>query len=366
MSTKRDYYEVLGVSRTAGPDELRKSYRQLALKYHPDRNPNDPEAEARFKEATEAYGVISDDNKRARYDQFGHAGLEGGGGFDPGNGDIFSHFQDLFSEFFGGFGNQRGGQRGGQRRGADVRVQERLSLKDAVLGCKREVIVRAPSPCEGCDGSGAAKGTSRKTCPTCGGAGQVSTARGFVMFSQTCPRCRGQGSIVETPCPKCNGVGETEKTRKVTVNFPAGIDGGQRLRVSGQGMPGPGGAPPGDMYVDVELEPDPQFEREELELVTRVQISYSEAAMGARLPLTMLDGSTLDVEIPAGTQPGEILTVKNKGVPRVDGRGRGSLHVVIQVQIPKKLSAKAQALLTELEAELKNTSETGPAKRAAY
>jgi molecular chaperone DnaJ len=361
MSTKRDYYEVLGVSRTASSDELRKAYRQLALKYHPDRNPGDTAAEATFKEVNEAYSVLSDEQKRAVYDQYGHAGLEGRVGGDAG--DIFSHFQDLFSEFFGGSSPGRG--RASQRRGADVRVQERLSLKDAVLGCKREVTIRAPAPCEACDGSGAAKGTGRRNCTLCGGAGQVSTARGFVMFTQTCPRCRGQGSTVETPCDRCKGSGEQERTRKVTVTFPAGIDAGQRLRVAGQGMPGPAGAPPGDLYVDVDLEPDPVFERDQNDLLTRLPVSYAQAALGARVPIQLLDGSTLEVEVPAGTQPNEVITFKGKGVPRVDGRGRGALHAVVQVQVPKKLSAKARQLLQQFEEELRPLNESPPAKRAA-
>jgi molecular chaperone DnaJ len=350
MSRKRCFYEVLGVAKTANADEVRKAYRQLALKHHPDRNPNDAAAESAFKEATEAYSALSDDEKRARYDQFGHEGLEGfGAGAPPG--DVFSHFQDLFSEFFGGFGGG-GGRARGPRRGADLRVQERLTLKDAVLGCKREVSIRAPAPCDTCEGSGAAKGTARKTCASCGGAGQVSTARGFVMFTQTCPKCRGQGSTVESPCPSCRGAGEVEKTRKVVVAFPAGIDAGQRLRVPGQGMGAPGGGQAGDLYVDIELEQDARFERDQLDLLTRVNVSYAEAAVGTNVPVEMLDDTTLEVEVPAGTQPGAVLSYKNKGAPRVDGRGRGQLHVVV-VRVPKKLSARARALLAELDEELR-------------
>lgn len=357
--SKRDFYEVLGVSKTATADEIRKAYRQLALKHHPDRNPGDCNAESCFKEATEAYGVLSDEGKRARYDQFGFAGLEGG---DPtGGADIFSHFQDLFSEFFGGFGGQ---QRGGRapRRGNDVRLQERLSLRDAVLGTKREVVIRAPAPCDTCDGSGAAKGSTKKTCPLCGGAGQVSTSRGFVMFTQTCGRCHGQGAVIETPCPKCKGSGEVEKTRKVAIAFPAGIDGGQRLRVPGQGMPGPGGTPPGDLYVDVELEPDPRFERDQYDLLTRVSVTFTDAALGTKVSIPMLDDQNLEVDVPPGTQPGDVLSLKGKGVPRVDGRGRGTLHVQVTVPVPKKLSAKARALLSELDAELR---EAAPAPSSA-
>jgi molecular chaperone DnaJ len=354
MSERRCFYEVLGVARTANADEIRKAYRQLALKHHPDRNQGDATAEAAFKEATEAYSALSDDEKRARYDQFGFAGIDGfsqgGGGQAPG--DVFSHFQDLFSEFFGGFGGQQQ-QRRGPRRGADLRVQERLTLKEAILGVKREVTIRAPAPCDECTGTGAAKGTSRKSCTTCGGAGQVSTARGFVMFTQTCPRCRGQGSTVDKPCEACRGAGEVDKTRKVVVAFPAGIDAGQRLRVPGQGMPAPAGGQPGDLYVDVDLEADPRFERDQLDLITRAAVSYADAALGTKVPLAMLDDTTFEVDVPAGTQPGAVLSFKNKGAPRVDGRGRGSLHVVIEVRVPKKLSARAKALLTELDEELR-------------
>ncbi|MFO0658359.1 MAG: molecular chaperone DnaJ [Polyangiaceae bacterium] len=360
--SKRDYYEVLGVARTANPDEIRKAYRQTALKFHPDRNPGDAEAEAKFKEATEAFGVLSDEQKRARYDRFGHEGVEG---FDGGNaGDIFSHFQDLFSEFFGGgMPGGRQQQRGGQRRGSDVRVQERLPLKDAVLGCKRELSFRAAAPCDDCKGSGAAPGSQRKSCIACAGMGQVSTARGFVMFTQTCPRCQGQGTIIETPCTKCKGHGQVEKNRKVVVTFPAGIDAGQRLRVPGQGMPGPDGTPPGDLYVDVELERDANFEREDLDLVTRLKVSFADAALGSTVQLTQLDGTPLDVDVPAGTQPGDVLSFKSKGVPRVDGRGRGSLHVVVQVDVPRKLSPQARELLTAFDAELKGNG-AQPQKRA--
>ena len=360
MANKRDFYEILGVARGASSDELRKAYKQLALKHHPDRNPNDASAEALFKEVNEAYGVLSDEGKRARYDQFGHAGLEGMGAGGDSN-DIFSHFQDLFSEFFGG---QQRGPRSAPRRGADVRVQERLSLREAVLGCKREVTVRAPAPCETCDGSGAAKGSARKTCTTCGGAGQVSSARGFVMFTQTCPRCHGRGSTVDTPCPTCKGSGEQEKTRKVTVTFPAGIDSGQRLRVGGQGMPGPANTPPGDLYVDVEVEDDEAFERQQNDLITRLPVSYAQAGLGAKVALTMIDGSTFEIDVPAGSQPGDVLSFKNKGVPRVDGRGRGALHAVVQVQVPRNLSAKARQLMAQLDEELQAT-EPPAAKRAA-
>lgn len=351
MTEKRCYYDVLGVGKTASGDEIRKAYRQSALKNHPDRNPGDAEAESRFKEATGAFQVLSDDDKRARYDRFGHAGVEGGAP-DFGGADIFSHFQDIFSEFFGGGGPRRGQRRGGAQRGSDLRVQQRLTLKESLTGCKREVGLRTPAPCDSCEGSGAKPGTKRKTCTSCGGAGQVSTARGFVMFTQSCPDCGGEGSVVKTPCEVCHGVGAVEKARKVLVSFPAGIDSGQRLRVPGQGMPGTQNGPSGDLFVDVEITQDPSFERDGLDLITRLKVSVTEAALGTKREIALPDESTVTVEIPAGTQPGEVVTTRNKGVPRIDGRGRGALHAVVQVGIPKDISPRAAELLRELEAEL--------------
>ncbi len=357
MSQKRDYYEVLGVAKEASTDEIRKAYKTAALKNHPDRNQGDKEAEARFKEATEAYQVLSDDQKRPRYDRFGHAGVEGLP--DMGGQDIFTHFQDIFSELFGGFGGGGGfAGGGGQRRprgparGQDLRVEQRLTLREAMMGTKREVVLRTPVACEECQGSGAKPGTKRKACGTCEGQGQVSTARGFVMFTQTCPECRGEGTVVKTACSSCNGMGAVEKSRKVVVNFPAGIDGGQRLRVPGQGMPGAQGGPSGDLYVDVDLQQDPRFERDGADLVTRAVVSFASATLGGSADIELPDESRVSVDVPAGTQPGEVITVRGKGMPRVDGRGRGSLQVVVQVEVPKKISARAQELLKELQAEL--------------
>lgn len=351
MSSKRDYYEILGVSKDATPDDLRKAYRQAALKNHPDRNPDDPAAAERFKEATEAYQVLSDDGKRSRYDQFGHAGVEG---MPDMGGDIFSHFQDIFSELFGGFGRQQRRARG-PARGQDLRVQQRLTLEESIRGCKRDVQLRTPVACETCKGSGAKEGSSPETCRTCSGSGQVSTARGFVMFSQTCHECGGRGSVIKNPCEGCKGRGQVEKNRKVIVTFPAGIDGGQRLRVPGQGMPGDPGAPPGDLYVDVDIAPDETFEREGLDLITRLKVSFADAALGATIPVELPDETSVDIEVPAGTQPGEVITTKGKGVPRIDGRGRGSLHVVVQVEVPKGLSKRARELLRELEQDLEKS-----------
>ncbi|HEV8247973.1 MAG TPA: molecular chaperone DnaJ [Polyangiaceae bacterium] len=358
MTEKRDYYEVLGLAREAGDDEIKKAYRQAALKYHPDRNPGDHEAEGKFKEATEAYTVLCDGEKRSAYDRFGHAGL-GGAGFDfsgVGVGDILSHFQDMFSDFFGGFGGAGfGAARGGRQRaarGQDVRVQASITLKDAMTGGKHEVAIRGAAPCETCSGLGAKPGTQPEVCPACRGSGQVTAQRGFIMFSTTCARCRGTGSFVRDPCETCNGAGAVERQRRVLVNFPAGVDSGHRLRVPGQGMPGPSGTPSGDLYVDVDVEQDERFERHGDDLATRVAISFSNAALGASVEVELPDESTVTAEIPAGTQPNTIVRLRGKGIPRLDRSGRGDLHVVVNVMVPTKLSKRARELVTELEAEL--------------
>ncbi len=349
MTSKRDFYETLGVSREATADELRKAYRQAALKHHPDRNPDNPAAVESFKEVTEAYQVLSDDDKRARYDRFGHAGVEGMP--DMGGADVFSHFQDLFSEMFGGFGGFGGGQRG-PARGQDVRVAQKLSFRDAWVGCKQEIALKTPARCDDCEGSGAKAGTKRERCGSCGGHGQVSTARGFVMFTQACPQCRGTGSIVRTPCPSCAGHGSVRKARKVVVTFPPGVDSGQRLRVPGQGMPGETGAPAGDLYVDIEVEPDERFERDGSDLAVRLTLPLRDAALGAKRTVVMPDDSEVEFDIAGGVQPGDVLTARGKGFARVNGKGRGDLHAVVQVTIPKKLSKKARQLFEELGEEL--------------
>jgi len=353
MSQKRDYYEVLSVEKTETEDNIRRSYRKLALKYHPDRNKDDPSAEEKFKEATEAYSVLSDANKRAQYDRFGHQGLSGGFDFDnAGMGDIFSHFQDMFSDFFGGFQGGGGGRGRGPQRGQDTRVHERLTLRETMEGVKKEVHVHGAAPCDTCAGSGAKKGSEPKVCSNCRGTGQAATQRGFIMFQTTCPACRGQGRVISDPCDDCHGERYVEKRRKVLVTFPAGIDGGQRLRVPGQGMPGQPGAEPGDLFVDVELEEDPRFERDGFNIGTRERISFASAALGGACTVILPDESEVKVDWPSGTQPGTVLTVKKKGLPFLDRRSRGDLHVLLEVVVPKKMSRKAKKLIQELNEEL--------------
>jgi molecular chaperone DnaJ len=361
MSEKRDFYEVLGVAREASDDDIRRAYRQAALKHHPDRNQGNPEAEVKFKEATEAYTVLSDADKRAAYDRYGHAGL-GGGGFDFNNagvGDILSQFQDMFADFFGGaggggFGNFSGGRRRRQaERGQDVRVELTLSLAEALTGGKHEVSIHGAVSCETCHGNGAKPGTKPETCSQCRGTGQVTAQRGFIMFSSPCARCRGTGQMIATPCETCRGQGAVEKQRKVLVNVPAGIDSEQRLRVPGQGMPGPGNAPPGDLYVDVEVETHSHFERHGNDLGTRLTLSFAEAALGTATKLVLPDEREVVVKVDPGCQPGSVVVVKGEGAPRLDRAGRGDLHVMVSVQVPKKLSKNAKRLLQELEHELK-------------
>jgi molecular chaperone DnaJ len=352
---KRDYYEVLGVERSASVDDIKKAYKKLALKYHPDRNPDNPQAEEEFKVCSEAYAVLSDADKRRRYDQFGHAGIEGGGagpGFSD-IGDIFSQFNDLFSDFFGGgFGAaQARRRREGPQPGADLRTVVRLGFSDAVFGTKREVELAHPSPCEPCQGSGAKDG-QLSTCSTCGGKGQISHARGPFLLSTTCPTCQGRGVMPKETCPHCRGAGEVQVQRKVKVTIPAGIDHGQTLRVAHQGQAGRRGGPAGHLYVTVDVAEDPRFERQGNDLYHELAVPFPVAALGGEILIPTLDGEATKAKIPAGTQPGQTVVVENFGVPRLDGRGRGNLIAIVQIDVPKKLSGRAKSLLKELREEL--------------
>jgi molecular chaperone DnaJ len=351
---KRDYYEVLGLSRSAGADEIKKAFRQLAFKFHPDRNPNDPEAERAFKEVSEAYDVLSDGRKRELYDAYGFAGLEGQA-FRPAE-DLFEQFQDMFADFFGasfGFGGMGGGRgRGGQSRatrGRDMRTAVRLSLREAVFGCKREITVGYPQQCEECSGSGAARGSSPVTCGSCRGRGQVAHGAGGFLITTTCPECAGRGTVIKQACAACRGRGEVRSERKVKVSIPAGIDHGQAVRIAGLGEPGQQGGPAGNLLVVVEVEPDPRFQREGVDLATEVPVSFTQAALGGTVEVQTLDEQTLSLTIPPGTQPGDTFTFEREGVPYVDGRGRGSLVVVARLEVPRTLTEQQKQALRALE-----------------
>jgi molecular chaperone DnaJ len=351
---KRDYYEVLGLERSASLEEVKKAYKKLALQFHPDRNPNNAEAEEQFKVCSEAYAVLSDDQKRRRYDQFGHAGMGNSGPGFSDVGDIFSQFNDLFSDFFGGGGfggQQQRRRRDGASPGADLRTVVRLTLTEAVFGAKKEVELSHPSPCDACHGSGARDG-ELAPCSGCGGKGQVSHARGPFLLSTTCPACQGRGMMPKAACTSCRGSGETQLERKVKVTIPAGIDHGQTLRVPSQGQAGRRGGPAGHLYVTVDVAEDARFERQGVDLFHELRVPFPVAALGGEIQIPTLDGELTKTSIPAGTQPGQTVVVEGFGVPRLDGRGRGNLIAVVQIDVPKKLSSKAKGLLKDLRSAL--------------
>jgi molecular chaperone DnaJ len=362
MAAKRDYFEVLGVERSASEQDIKRAYRKLALELHPDRNPGDAEAEEKFKEASEAFSVLSDADKRATYERYGHAGLQGSGqGFSDIQ-DIFSQFGDIFADFFGG-GQFRGARRGGPQRGADLRTVVRLSLKDAAFGAKQDVALHYPGPCSSCEGSGA-EGGQRVVCPRCRGAGQVAHQRGPFLMQSMCPSCHGAGSTVEIPCAQCHGSGQVEVDRSVKVTFPAGIDSGQTLRVLEQGLPGQKGGPAGHLYVDVQITPDERFERDGSDLVHAFELTFPQAALGAEIEVPNLeDDATTTVQVPAGVQPGDTVVVPGLGVPHLNRGGRGDLIVLVQLGVPKKLSRKARKLLEQLQTELEGEP-AAPSERA--
>ncbi|TVR33081.1 MAG: molecular chaperone DnaJ [Spirochaetaceae bacterium] len=357
---KRDYYEVLGLQKGASKDEIKKAYRKVAVANHPDRNPGNREAEERFKEATEAYEVIADDKKRQAYDQFGFAGVEGMGGSSGGFQDfssVFRDFEDIFGDFSGMFdsffGGRGGGGRGrgrrGMNRGADLRYDLEISFADAVFGTKTEISYRRHATCEDCKGVGSESGSGRKTCTSCGGAGQVRRSSGFFSIASTCPACNGEGSIIENPCRKCRGSGVIEKQQRVKVTIPAGIDNGKRISIAGQGDVGPAGGPAGDLYVVVRVQPHDYFERHGNDIYCIIPISITQAALGAEISVPTLDQKRAKVKIPPGTQNDRVLRLKNEGVPYLqDPSRRGDMYIKIRVNIPSKLSGKAKSLLREL------------------
>ncbi len=349
---KRDYYEVLGITRDAAEDEIKKSYRRLAMKNHPDRNPDDPGAEERFKEATEAYEILSDAEKRHAYDQYGHAGVDPSMG---GMGDGFAggNFSDIFSDVFGdifGAGGGRGG-RSSVQRGADLRYGLELTLEQAVSGDNVEIDVPVLSACGDCDGSGAKPGTSASTCPDCGGAGQIRVAQGFFSLQQTCPRCRGAGQVISDPCTGCGGSGRKEKRKKLSVRIPPGVDTGDRIRLSGEGEAGFNGGPPGDLYVQVEVREHPIFTREGRNLYCEMPLSFVDAALGGEMEVPTLNGR-VKLKVPPETQTGKVFRLRGKGVTPVRGGGLGDLLCKINVETPVNLNEQQKKLLAELKKSL--------------
>ncbi len=345
---KRDYYEILNVARNASEAEIKQAYRRLAMKYHPDRNPGDQVAEEHFKEAKEAYEVLSDSRKRAAYDQFGHAGVDSsaGGGFGGfgGPADLNDLFGGVFRDIFGG---GRGGTGSQAYRGADLRYTLDLTLEEAVFGATSKIRVPALVTCATCAGSGAKPGTKPITCPTCRGVGQVRMQQGFFSIQQTCPRCQGRGTIIPEPCGTCGGVGRVEEQKTLSVKVPAGVDNGDRIRLSGEGEAGEGGGPPGDLYVQIRVKPHPIFTREDNDLYCEVPISFTTAALGGDLEVPTLDGR-VSLKIPAETQTGKVFRVRGKGVKPVRGGATGDLLCRVVVETPVNLTREQKELLQKL------------------
>ena len=359
---KRDYYDVLGVSRDADADEIKKAYRKLALKYHPDKNPDDKQAEDLFREAAEAYEVLSDIEKRDMYDRYGHAGVAGGG-FGNGFGDFgFRGFDDIFNDVFGDiFGMGRRRSRGS--RGADLRYHLTLDFNDAVFGVEAKIQVPRMVQCETCGGDGSRPGTSPQTCSGCRGTGQVRTQHGILTFSRTCPQCHGSGSIITDPCTDCDGTGKVKETRTLTVKVPPGVETGTRLKLSGEGELGAGGGPPGDLYVVIDVAEHPIFHRQGYDIICQVPITFPEAALGTEVKVPTLEGLK-KMKISSGTQSGDTLMMKNLGVPRLNGHGRGNQHIIIQVETPTKLSRRQKELLEEFMQE--SGDDTHPGHRGFF
>ena len=350
---KRDFYEVLGVSRGASDDEIKKAYRKLAKQYHPDLNPGDKTAEAKFKEINEAYEILTDKDKRSRYDQFGHAGVDpnfgaGGGGFGGFNmGDI--DLGDLFGSFFGGgFGGAQRANPNAPRRGENLRTAVTISFEEAAFGCEKEITVTRSEPCQTCHGNGCAPGTTAEVCPDCHGTGSIRIQRGGGAFTfatpAPCTRCQGTGRIIHTPCPDCHGEGSVRKQRKLTVTIPAGIDNGQAISLRGQGGAGVNGGPAGDLLISVTVRPSDKFRREGTAVYYDQPVSFAQAALGAKLTIPTIDGN-VEYTMPRGTQPGTTFRLRGKGFPSVNGRGRGDQFVTVRVEVPTSLTREQEEAL---------------------
>ena len=351
MSKKRDYYTVLGVNRDVSEEDIKKAYRKLAMKHHPDRAPDDKGAEDKFKEAKEAYEILSDAKKRAAYDQFGHAGVDhGAGGGGARGGEGFGGFSDAFGDIFGEiFGAQRGGRGSGVYRGADLRYNLELGLEDAARGTEAKIRIPTQEACETCHGSGAKPGTQPKQCPSCHGRGEVRVSQGFFSIQQTCPTCHGTGKVVTDPCAACHGAGRVKKHKTLSVKIPAGVDQDDRFRLTGEGEAGMNGGPPGDLYVVVNLKPHAVFQREGADLHCEMPISFAIAALGGEIEIPTLEGHA-KIKIPAETQSGQVFRLRNKGIRPVRGSVTGDLYCHVVLETPVKLTARQKELLREFEA----------------
>lgn len=364
MAEKPDFYQTLGVAKGASDEELKKAYRKLAMQYHPDRNPGDKNAEQKFKEASEAYDILKDPDKRAAYDRYGHAafqgGMGGGGAGAAGGFDFSGSFSDIFEDLFGGaFGAGGARGRGGQQqaaRGADMRYNLQISLEDAFKGKTESIRVATAVPCDVCHGSGAEKGSKPETCPTCHGAGRVRTSQGFFTMERTCATCQGSGKIIKNPCKKCAGTGRMRKEKTLNVNIPAGVEEGTRIRLAGEGEAGVRGAQPGDLYIFLSIRPHPIFQREGADLHCPVPIKMTTATLGGSIEVPTIDGGRVKVTIPEGTQTGHQFRLKGKGFSVLRSSHRGDMYLHVQLETPTKLSKKQKDLLKEFEKEDGGTS----------
>ncbi|MEL6425629.1 MAG: molecular chaperone DnaJ [Pseudomonadota bacterium] len=357
---KRDYYETLGVAKGASDADLKKAFRKKAMELHPDRNKDNPTAEAEFKEVNEAYDVLKDAEKKAAYDRFGHAAFDGGiggggGGFRPGQGaDFSSAFSDVFDDLFGDFmGGQRGGRGRGNRasRGADLRYNMSMSLEEAFTGKQASINVPGSTVCDVCNGSGAEGGAEPQTCPTCSGMGKVRAQQGFFTIERTCPTCDGRGQIIKNACKNCGGAGRVERERALNVNIPAGVETGTRIRLAGEGEAGMRGGPPGDLYIFIEVGSHPIFERDGANLFCRIPVPMAKAALGGEIEAPNIDGGRSRVKVPTGVQAGKQLRLRGKGMPQLRGSGFGDLYIELAVETPVNLTARQKELLKEFERE---------------